>query len=137
MPKIKGRVIKAGAKDGKLFALVQMDGKLPRVGEIVAVKWGATRSTSQNALYWTFLTWLLDAGLKDEYGTAEELHESLKAAYLSSRNKLGLLKIASTADLGKSEFGEYMDKINQMMTEYCGINTAPFWENYAENHQAV
>lgn len=137
MPKIKGRVIKAGAKEGKLFALVQMDGKLPRVGEIVAVKWGASRSTSQNALYWTFLTWLLDAGLKDEYGTAEELHESLKAAFLSKRNNLGLLKIESTTDLDKTAFGEYMEKVNKAMAENCGINTAAFWEQYAENHQAV
>jgi hypothetical protein len=84
MPKTSGKVIRCLEKDGKVGAVIQFNGKVPRAGEQVTIKWGAVRSNSQNALYWAFLGWLLDAGLKDEYGTTEELHESLKAAFLSA-----------------------------------------------------
>jgi hypothetical protein len=132
MPKTSGKIIRCLEKDGKVGAVIQFNGKVPRVGEQVTIKWGAVRSNSQNALYWAFLGWLLDAGLKDEYGTTEELHESLKAAFLSKQNSLGLLKIGSTTELGKSEFGEYVDKVNLAMAENCGIDTSEFWKKHEE-----
>lgn len=133
--KINGKVVKNLEKEGKKYSLVRLD-KQPKVGELVSIKWGATRSNSQNALYWTFLQWLMDAGLKDEYGSSEELHESLKAAFLSKTNSLGLLSIGSTTDLAKDSFGEYMDKVNLAMAENCGIDTSEFWKQYEEG-QAV
>lgn len=136
MPKLNGKVVQNLERGGKLYSLVRLD-KQPKVGELVSLKWGATRSNSQNALYWLFLQWLLDAGLKDEYGTADELHESLKAAFLSKQNRLGLLKIGSTTELGKDEFGQYMDKVNLAMAENCRIDTSEFWREYEENHQVA
>lgn len=133
MPKFQARVVQHLEKKGKVYTVVLMNGKQPKVGEMVSVKWGAVRSNSQNALYWSFLTFLLNAGLKDEYGTTDELHESLKAAFLSKTNKLGYLKIGSTTELGKDEFGEYLDKINLAMAENCGIDTSEFWLEYQDN----
>ena len=134
MPKIKGKVVKNLVKEGKLYSLVRLD-KQPKLGEVVSIKWGATRSNSQNSFYWIFLQFLLDAGLKDEYGTTDELHESLKAAFLSKQNSLGLLKIGSTTELAKDEFGEYLEKINREMADH-GIDTSEFWKQYEEG-QAV
>lgn len=134
MPKIKGRVVKNLQKEGKLYSLVLVE-KQPKLGDVVSLKWGATRSNSQNALYWKFLEFLMNAGLKDEYGSSEELHESLKAAFLSKTNSLGLLKIGSSTDLNKDEFGEYIDKVNLAMAQNCGIDTSEFWKNYEENYQ--
>lgn len=130
--KISAKVVKNLEKNGNLYSLIQLNGKQPKLGEYVSVKWGKTRSLSQNSLYWSFLTWLLQAGLKDEYGTTDELHESLKAAFLSKQNSLGLLKIGSTTELGKAEFGEFMDKVNLAMAENCGIDTSEFWKNHEE-----
>ena len=136
MPKLTAKVVKNVEREGKLYTLLRVD-RQPKLGETVKIKWGATRSNSQNALYWLFLQWLLDAGLKDEYGTTDELHESLKAAFLSKQNSLGLLKIGSTTELGKAEFGEYMEKVNLAMAENCGIDTSSFWSEYENNHQVV
>lgn len=133
MPKSRAKVLKTVEKDGKKAAWVQFNGAMPKEGLYVDVKWGKGRSNSQNAFYWVFLQWLLDAGLKDEYGTTDELHESLKAAFLSKQNSLGLLKIGSTTELRKDEFGEYMEKVNRAMAENCGIDTSPFWQEYQEN----
>lgn len=135
MPKLRAKVVQEIEKKGKIYTVLRVDGKAPKVGEMLSIKWGKNRSNSQNAFYWTFLQWLLDAGLKEEYVTTDELHESLKAAFLSKTNSLGLLKIGSTTELGKAEFGEYMDKVNLAMIENCGINTAPFWETYEKEYQ--
>ena len=132
MPKITGQVYKNLQKDGKFYCVIRVDGKMPNLREYVSLKWGAVRSLDQNALYWAFLGFLLSAGLKDEYGTTEELHESLKAAFLSKKNELGLLKIGSTTELGKSEFGDYLDKINLAMAEMCGIDTSEFWKAHED-----
>lgn len=133
MPKEKARVVQNIEKLGKLYTVIRVNGKSPKVGEILSIKWGKVRSLSQNAFYWVFLQWLLDAGLKDEYGTTDELHESLKAAFLSKPNSLGLLKIGSTAELNKDEFGHFLEKVNKAMAENCGIDTSPFWQEYQEN----
>lgn len=138
MPKVSGRILKAGAKDGKMMALVQLNGKLPKIGELIIMKWGRTRSLSQNALYWVFLDFLMnDCGMKDEYSHSDELHETFKAAFLSTRqfgmNKQEFLKIGSTTDLGKLEFGEYLEKVNKACIDWWGIDTSKFWKEYQEN----
>jgi len=135
VPKEKARVVQHIEKLGKLYTVIRVNGNAPKVGELISIKWGKVRSLSQNAFYWVFLQWLLDAGLKDEYGTTDELHESLKAAFLSKTNSLGLLKIGSTTELDKTAFGEYMDKVNLAMAENCGIDTSEFWKTYEENYQ--
>ena len=138
MPKVSAKVVKVGKSNGKFAALLQFNGKLPKIGDLCVVKWGRTRSLSQNALYWVFLDWLLnDCGMKDEYGTSEELHETFKAAFLTT-TRFGLdgknyMKFESTTALDKLAFGEYLEKVNKACIESFGIDTAPFWKEYQEN----
>jgi hypothetical protein len=142
MPKVSGKVIKAGIKDSKMLALIQLNGKLPKIGESIICKWGRTRSLSQNALYWVFLDFLMnDCGMKDEYSTSDELHETFKAAFLSKKrfglNGQEFLQINSTTTLGKLEFGEYLEKINKACIDWFGIETSLFWKDYQENFGGV
>jgi hypothetical protein len=137
MPKLQARVVQHLEKKGKVYTVVLMNGKQPKVGEVVSIKFGATRTNSQNALYFVFLQWLLDSGLKDEYGSTDELHESLKAAFLSKVNDFGLLKIGSTTELGKDEFADYLEKINREASQTWGIDTSIFWSEYETNHQVA
>lgn len=137
MPKARAKVVQQLEKKGVLYTVLRVDGKPPKVGEILSIKWGKKRSLNQNSFYWVFLEWLMDAGLKEEYGSSDELHESLKAAFLSKKNDLGLLKIGSTTDLNKDEFGQYLDKVNLVMAENCGIDTSEFWNEYEQNKEPV
>lgn len=141
MPKVTGKVIKAGIKDGKLLCLLQMNGRIPKPDEWVICKWGRTRTLSQNALLWVFYDWLMDdCGLKDEYATSEELHETFKAAFLSKKHftpsgKI-ILKIGSTTTLNKQEFSDFLEKINNALIDWNGIDTSPFWQEHKERFVA-
>jgi len=133
MPKVKGRVLFSKIENGRCLVTVALDGKIPQKGEAVTLKWGRRRSNSQNALMWAFLEFLMDAGMKDEYSSADELHEMLKATFLSKRvfkNGLEFIKVGSTTDLDKIAFCEYLDKINEAMITYQGINTSSFWSEH-------
>ena len=117
--------------------IIKMNGKAPKKGDIVRVRWGKIRSVEQNAFYWTFLTWLItEAGL-DQYVTPEELHEDLKGHFLmvKTTSEQGVLVIRekSTTELSKVEFGEYLDKVDKLMTTFFEINTAPFWAEYQKD----
>lgn len=141
MPKVKGRVHQVGMKDGRLMALIECNEKTPRKGETVTLKWGSVRTTSQNALYWKFLTWLIDhGGLKDHgHFDPQALHDNMKAHFLAEKKmekgQFVAIEEATTTDLGKAEFGEYIEKVNQFMQEFFGIDTAPFWAEYGEYKQ--
>lgn len=121
----------------KNIVTLEMDpGKL-RVGEIVNVKWGAVRSATQNSLYWCFLEWLIEeGGMKDQgYFFKEELHRAFKGRLLTktvSTGKWDTVEIKSTTELSTDEFVAYMEKIDALLTEYCDINTAPFWAQYEQ-----
>ncbi|MBW2646976.1 MAG: hypothetical protein JRE23_12545 [Deltaproteobacteria bacterium] len=138
MPNIKAVVLQTKVdENGRFLAKIRLNGKLPKVGETVSVKWGKKRSNDQNALMWAFLDYLMnDCGLKDEYIDAEELHEELKGRFLAKKvmGKGGFMtiKIGSTTDLDKLAFGEYIEKINKAMTEYKKIDVAPFWKDYKD-----
>ena len=41
MPKISGKVVGTKVVDGGMYANIQLNGKLPRIGESVVVKWGS------------------------------------------------------------------------------------------------
>lgn len=124
MPKVNGRVISSEITDNKMIAVVQLDGKLPKPGEIVSLKWGSTRSVDQNSLYWKWLTWLIDEGGLKEAGhfSAEALHMDLKAHF----------KKDTTTQMNKSEFGEYFDEADKFVCSFFEISTAPFWSEYEE-----
>lgn len=137
MPKIKAKVINTKVSEGKLLALIQCNRTMPKEGEVVTLKWGAVRSQSQNRLYWLYLEWVLEhGGLKDEYLSTEELHETLKGRFLAKRVKTNFgfdtVVIGSTTELDKVAFGEYMDKVDKAIVAYCGIDTSFFWEEYRD-----
>ena len=141
MPKVAGRVIASKLVEGKFLAKIALNGRLLPEGVNISIKWGKARSNSQNALYWLFLGYLWsDCDLKSEYSTVDELHETLKATFLSKRvfhNGKEFIKVGSTTALGKVEFGEYLEKINKAMIEYQNIDTSEFWQNYKDNKEGV
>ena len=127
MPKVNGKVLQTKIdENGRFLAKIQLSGKLPKVGESIMVKWGSTRTTSQNALYWKYLTWLIeDAGLK------ENGHYSTEALHLDLKSHL-LKKGESTTTMNKVEFGEFFDKVNLFIVEFFGIDTSSFFKEYAD-----
>ena len=137
MPKIAGRVIASKLVNGKFLAKIALNGRLLPEGVNISIKWGKSRSNSQNALYWLFLGYLWDTcDLKSEYASTDELHETLKATFLSKRVFHGgkeFIHVGSTTNLGKVEFGEYLERINKAMIEFHGIDTGPFWQEYKDN----
>lgn len=120
MPKVEGKVLKTKTSNGRFQALILLNGKLPKQGERVSVRWGAIRSLPQNALYWKFIDWLIkDAGLKDMgHFDSIAFHDNLKARF----------KVESTTQMDKVEFGEYFDKVDELARDFFEIDTKPFWD---------
>ena len=139
MPKIKARVSQVGYKDGKLMALLQCNEKAPKKDEIVTLKWGSTRTHAQNSLYWLYLSWLIEhGGLKDQgHFSPDALHIDLKTHFLSEKimdkGEFKAIEEPTTTDLGKAEFAEYVDKIDQFVQEFFNVSTAAFWQEYEGN----
>ena len=141
MPNCKAKVLNSWVDEkGHYLAKIQLNRKLLKAGIFIDVRWGAKRSLMQNAFMWEYLTFLWeDCNLKEEYLTIEELHETLKATFLSERitNKSGIeiIKVGSTTSLDKVTFGEYLERIDKAMVAFHNINTAPFWEEYTQNYK--
>ena len=142
MPKTSAKVIKTKTgPDGELLAIIQLNRQSPRVGETVTVKWGSVRTLSQNALYFVFLSWLIDEGGLKEQGhfDPEALHLDLKAHFLAqkifSKGQFKVIEESTTTDLTKSEFAEYFANVNGFMLDFFKIDTAPFWKNYEDNYK--
>ena len=142
MPRVKARVLKTKIVDGRLLAKVQFNEKLPREGEILTVKWGATRSLSQNALYWQYLTWLIEhAGLKDHgHFSPEALHLDLKQYILAEKifdkGQFKAIEEATTTTLNKVEFSEYLEKVDMAVNGIFNVDTSAFWEELKERQSA-
>lgn len=138
MPKVKARVLQVGMKNGKLACLLECNEKAPRKDDIVTLKWGSTRTLAQNALYWKYLDWLIKHGGLRDHGhfDPQALHDNLKAHFLSEKimdkGEFKAVEDPTTTTLGKAEFGEYFDKVDQFMLEFFQIDTKPFWDEYAE-----
>lgn len=108
-----------------MLAKIQLEEKLPKVGEVLTVKWGAKHTDSQRGLYFVFLQFLIDAKLKEwgHYCTAG-LHEDMKA----------VLKEESIAEYNKMEMSEWIEKVNLFAIERFEINTGIFWKDYSDTY---
>ena len=87
-------------------------------GVLTVEKKKGRRSLSQNGYYWVYL-----GVIENETGNnADDLHELFKRKFLTPVEKTVLgEKVrfpASTTELGKTEFSEYMDKI-------CALTNVP------------
>ncbi len=142
MPKVTAQVIKTKVTEsGELMAKLQFSFKMPKDGEYVTVKWGSTRSLSQNALLWVYYHWLInDAGLKDwGFFSEDALHMSLKAHFLSEkiidRGQFREIETVTTTILTKSEFSEYFYKVDMFINEFFAICTEPFWDMHKKKKE--
>ncbi len=139
MPKVAGKILETKIENGRMLITAQLNGKLPPKGQAITVKWGSIRTLSQNNLYWVYLNWLIkDAGLKDQgHFNPEALHLDLKTYILSEkifdRGKFKAIEEATTTDLTKAEFGEYFDRVDEVVKDIFHIDTAPFWREYDRN----
>lgn len=142
MPHVKARIRKVQTDGGKLMAAVEFNEKMPKVGELVTVKWGSVRSVAQNRLYWLFLSWCIEHGGLKEHGhfAPEALHQDLKAYFLAekimSKGEFKAIENTddlTTTDLGKAEFGEYMEKVKGFMKDFFNIDSETFWAEYGNN----
>jgi hypothetical protein len=142
MPKIKCLMLAEKFDNGKLYAKFQMDAIVPPVGTLCTIKWGSVRTSSQNSLYWLFLSWLIDHGGLKEHGhfSPQALHEDLKAYFIAEKIfDRGRFKVIdsedpTTTDMTKSEFGEYMDKVDEFAKDFFKCDTSGFWQEYRGNY---
>lgn len=136
MPKVAGKVLATKIESGMMLAKIQLNGKLPPKGANISVKWGSVRSHDQNALLWVYYTWLInEGGLKDQgFFCPESLHESLKAKFLSdkimTKGEWKVVEEGSTSTMTKTEFSEYVEKIDLFITDFFGIDTSVFWDEH-------
>jgi hypothetical protein len=141
MPLTKAKVLVEKTDDrGRLLAVVQFNRQMPKRGETLTCKWGSIRSLPQNALYWKFLSWLInEAGLKEHGHFSEQaLHEDMKAHFIAEKifdkGQFKAIEEATTTQMTKAEFSEYFEKVNQFMADFFHVNTEPFWKEYRENY---
>jgi hypothetical protein len=138
MPTVSGKVIKIKVEDGKFQCLLLLNRMIPKQGDLVKLKWGSTRTLSQNSLYWVYLNWLInEAGLKEQgHFCAQALHDNLKSHFLSEKimdkGKFKAIEEGSTTILNKSEFSEYFEQCDKFMNDFFEIDTSPFWEEHRE-----
>ena len=112
-----------------------------KLGEVIEIRRGSQRTLSQNAFYWAFLNWLInDAGMRDEgWFSPQALHDNMKEYFLATKiydkGSFKAIDIYSSTSLNKSEFGVYMENVNNFVQEFFKINTAPFFETHEKYYR--
>ena len=130
--KTKAKVI--GVTKNRAWIEIISDRFRLRPGEVIDLHKGSQRTLSQYALYWVYLSWLInDAGLKDQgWYSPKALHENLKAYFLSEKifdkGQFKAIEEATTTTLNKVEFGDYFDKVDKFVQDFFKIDTHKFWE---------
>lgn len=108
-----------------------------KVGDKVSIVKGSQRTLSQNSFYWCYLTYVIENGAQ-EYGhfDPQGLHLSLKQHFLATKSltkgEWKELEEATTTDLSKSEFAEYMEKVDHFVNETFHVDTSPFFQEYKQ-----
>lgn len=134
--KIEGIIYKQ--KDNYVAVKCASD-NVPKVGSKITIVFGNRRTIAQNKLYWVWLTWCVNNGLKDQGCLcAEELHETLKDYFLAEKalekGVLKKLRAGTTTDLDVKEFNQYQDACDNLINSEYNVCTALFWEQYAEDY---
>jgi hypothetical protein len=140
MPKVHAKVVDSKiTPKGNRVAFIQFNRQMPKKGEPVLVKWGSTRTLSQNSLYWVYLYWIINEGGLKEQGHFDPyaLHLDLKTYFLAEKifdkGKFKAIEEGTTTTMGKAEFGEYFTKVDEFMQSFFKLDTSPFWITYAKD----
>lgn len=136
MPSATARVLFIDRPAGKIIAKIEINGYVPRVGDLLTLHHGQARTLPQNRLYFKFLRWCIEeAGLRDQgHFDVDALHLDLKRHFLAdkvfTRGEFKAIEECSTTDLDRKEFSEYFEKVEHFIQDFFGISTVPFWETH-------
>jgi hypothetical protein len=61
----QGRVLAVEPQEVGTRVTILMSDKTPKVGDSVRIRWGRQRSKDSNSLYWVYLSWLHENGLRN------------------------------------------------------------------------
>lgn len=106
-------------------------------GDIITIHKGSKRTVSQNSFYWKYLTYLVTTHLRDHgHFCPMGLHESLKQYFIAEKKmekgQWKAIEEATTTDLTKSEFSEYIAQIDDFVCDFFKINTSDFFKEYED-----
>lgn len=128
--KITGIIIKVNMSG---ISIKCHPGRLKEGDEIKIIK-GSNRTTKQNSLYWTFLEWCIENGMKDKgHYSVDGLHENIKF-YIKDKHKqdFDICKDFTTTDLTFGEFRYFIDIVDIEIMQELGIDTSIFKQEYEE-----
>jgi len=106
-----------------------------RVNDKVSVVKGSQRTVNQNSFYWKYLQFVIENGA-EEHGhfCPMGLHISLKQRILANKSltkgEWKDLEESTTTNLSKMEFSNYMEKVDNLVVEFLGVDTSSFFEDY-------
>ena len=141
MPKVKCKVLETRIdEEGRFVATLQLNKKMPKVGEYASLKWGSSRTLSQNALLWVYYSWIINEGGLKEQGhfDPQALHLDLKKHFLAEKifekGKFKAIEEGTTTNMNKLEFSEYFEAVDQFMNDFFQIDTSSFWSTYMDEY---